>query len=360
MILNKKCIGCGLQLNNNNGKPGYTPKNIDQSEYCMRCFKLRNYGEISEKKLTSLSKEMINHINENADEIILICDILNLDFTLNERLLSEFSKPVNIVINKLDLLPKSLNYDRIAENIIKLLKQRRIKFSSLIVVSLNKKTYLDLIHEFMNGIKGGKIYLLGTSNVGKSSFLSIILENQKILVSQKSGSTKDFMEYSYLDKSIYDSPGIIDPTNYQTYLDLSISKRLLQKKEIKVRTFQFNQNQTYYIEDFAAVAVKSTNELKRSISFYIPNLVNIHRRKSGDENDHLVNMIKRIYSSNIDEDIEYITHKISLLKNEELIINGLGYIQANNDIQFDLTIFKKISFKKRKKIFRGERNARSN
>jgi ribosome biogenesis GTPase A len=357
--LNKKCIGCGLELNNQKDQPGYTPKPIEQSEYCMRCFKLKNYGQISEKKLASLSPEMIQQINQEADEIILISDILNLDFTLNENVLKQFTKPINIVVNKLDLLPKSHNYERIAENIVELLKKRNIKFSSLIVVSLSKNTYFDLIEEFISQIEGPNIYLLGTSNVGKSSFLSRLLKNKNILVSQKSGSTKELMEYSYNNKVIFDTPGIIDPTNYQTYLNLTISKRLLQQKEIKVRTFQYYEDQSYYIEDFAAIKTINNQNENKSISFYIPNQINIHRRKAGDEIEHLTDMIQRIYTKNIDEDVEYITHKISLSKNEELIINGLGYIQANDDIQFDLTIFKKISFKKRKKIFRGEGNARN-
>ena len=42
----KKCFGCGVILQNENIlNIGYTP-NLENN-YCMRCFKVKNYGEVT-------------------------------------------------------------------------------------------------------------------------------------------------------------------------------------------------------------------------------------------------------------------------------------------------------------------------
>ena len=49
-IMIKRCIGCGTKLQQtNSNEPGYTPKT--DAKYCMRCFKMNNYGVIKPEKV---------------------------------------------------------------------------------------------------------------------------------------------------------------------------------------------------------------------------------------------------------------------------------------------------------------------
>ena len=45
--MNKICFGCGAKLQSvDKEKIGYIPENkIDNSSYCMRCFRMIHYGE---------------------------------------------------------------------------------------------------------------------------------------------------------------------------------------------------------------------------------------------------------------------------------------------------------------------------
>ena len=55
----KRCIGCGTKLQQtNSNEPGYTPKT--DAKYCMRCFKMNNYGVIKPEKVNKNNQDVIN------------------------------------------------------------------------------------------------------------------------------------------------------------------------------------------------------------------------------------------------------------------------------------------------------------
>ena len=55
----KRCIGCGTKLQQtNSNEPGYTPKT--DAKYCMRCFKMTNYGQIKPEKVNKNNQDVIN------------------------------------------------------------------------------------------------------------------------------------------------------------------------------------------------------------------------------------------------------------------------------------------------------------
>ena len=64
--MNKRCIGCGKILQDQDkSSEGYTP-NL-KNEYCMRCFRLKNYGE---KKICNIT-DMISYLSsKNGYKII--------------------------------------------------------------------------------------------------------------------------------------------------------------------------------------------------------------------------------------------------------------------------------------------------
>ena len=59
----KKCMGCGVIMQDQDKEGlGYTP-NL-KNEYCMRCFRLKNYGEIKLNEEVIESK-IINKVNKS-------------------------------------------------------------------------------------------------------------------------------------------------------------------------------------------------------------------------------------------------------------------------------------------------------
>ena len=110
MKKNKKCLGCGVVLQNDNIlKIGYTP-NLD-NDYCMRCFKVKNYGEI--ETITGNREEYINilkNVSKTKDLVLYIVDILNIRENLDD--IKEYlNNDIILVLNKRDVLPKSIKYE---------------------------------------------------------------------------------------------------------------------------------------------------------------------------------------------------------------------------------------------------------
>ena len=116
--MSKTCIGCGIILQNNDkNELGYTP-NLEK-DYCMRCFKLKHYGENINKKVTFDNKELIKNINDFHCFTLFLTDFINI----SEEVLNVYKKIKTnkcLVITKKGLLPKNpreaLNGDGWAED----------------------------------------------------------------------------------------------------------------------------------------------------------------------------------------------------------------------------------------------------
>ena len=77
-----KCKGCGVNIQNiDENKIGYS-SSID-SDYCLRCFKIKNYNDY--KLIDKDNKELLNIINNIEDDnlVVLVLDILNIGNILN-------------------------------------------------------------------------------------------------------------------------------------------------------------------------------------------------------------------------------------------------------------------------------------
>ena len=83
--MNKICYGCGIKLQSNcKDNPGYIPENkINNSEYCMRCFRMMHYGEVKQTNTPKEAKEIINKINKDNRFVIFLVDFLNILEYLN-------------------------------------------------------------------------------------------------------------------------------------------------------------------------------------------------------------------------------------------------------------------------------------
>ena len=67
--MNKICYGCGVKLQTTDKeKLGYIPLSKENdAKYCMRCFRMMNYGE---NKVTNTPKDVKEIIKANSNDII--------------------------------------------------------------------------------------------------------------------------------------------------------------------------------------------------------------------------------------------------------------------------------------------------
>ncbi len=114
-----------------------------------------------------------------------------------------------------------------------------------------KRELENIIIESKNGqiIKNGiKIAIIGRPNVGKSSLLNTLLEEEKAIVTDISGTTRDIVEGSINYKSILltfiDTAGIRETDDIVEKIGVEKSKKVMQEADITVLVLNNNESLT--------------------------------------------------------------------------------------------------------------------
>ena len=329
----KTCLGCGVRLQDENIlNLGFTA-NLD-NDLCMRCFRLKNYGEYE-----SVSNSLVHYdsilsfVNRTHDLVLYVVDILNI----NEDLLHirEFIKnDIILVLNKRDLLPLSVR----DEKIIDYIKNLNLGFIDVVIISSEKNYNMDTLYKKITKYRKSKnVYVVGFTNAGKSSLISRIINNygdkeNNLTISPLPSTTLNKIDI-VIDNNltIIDTPGIIDNTNIINFVDKKMYKRLNPKKEIKPRTYQLMKNQSIIIDNL--VRIDYIEGSRNSFTFYIPNDIKIKR--IAHQKDTLKDLSLRKYEVGYSED---------------LVINGLGFIKIVSHCRIQLYINKDVKTFTRKKL----------
>ena len=310
MKKNKKCLGCGIKLQNDNIlTAGYTP-NIE-NDYCMRCFKVKNYG-IVENVVTDKEDylKILKSVSKTKDLVLYVVDILNIPSDLN--LIHEYlNNNIILVLNKRDILPKSVK----DEKIINYLKERT-NFQDYFIISTFNNYQLDELYKKILKMKtSNDVYLVGETNAGKSSVINKIISNYSngepvLTTSNMPETTLNKIKIEVNNKlNLIDTPGIVDKQNIIQHLDKKYYKILNAKKEIKPKTYQLSKNSSLLIGDFLRIDYLEGE--KNSFTFYIPNGIIVRR----------CNIRK-----NKLKDFAY--QEYQLKYHEDLVIYGLGFIKT--------------------------------
>jgi ribosome biogenesis GTPase A len=193
---------------------------------------------------------------------------------------------VVILINKIDLLPKTMKLNRIEERVRELGKGLGLNVKNVISISSLKDFQLDKV---MDGIiylkKHGDVCLVGLANTGKSSFLNAIINKyagQKkdlITTSYIQGTTCDVIKIP-LDESAYliDTPGLISDKRYATYLSDASMKMITPKKYLKPNVFQLQAGQSVFAGGLFRIDLEEGENM--SVTTFFANGLYIHRTKT--------------------------------------------------------------------------------
>lgn len=311
--MNKVCIGCGSRLQSINiNREGYiNEKVINASEYCERCYKIKNYGEFSVLKDNIDFDNLINKINtEEKATVVFLIDLLNVNMESIEYI-NKFKGNVFILLTKKDLLPKSVK----EKKLIQYFKENFYDTENIMVISSVKKTNIDLFIETIRNKKINKIYVSGLTNSGKSTFINSLLESigkvPTVTTSSLPNTTANFITIEFDENlTVVDTPGFVLKNSIYNYLNYKDVKRITPIKEIKVKTYQIKPGETVIIEKLFRIDYLS--EHKNSFSFYMNNNLNYKRMKARNT-DELKAIHKKVLHLNKDEDV---------------VINGLGFIKV--------------------------------
>lgn len=342
------CIGCGAKIQTEDAdKPGYVQKSTlnkyledDSKELlCKRCFRLRNYNEITDVNIDDDEfLKLLDSISSKKGLIVNVVDIFDFEGSVIPGL-QRFVGDKNILVvgNKVDLLPRSVNQNRLLNWLQHKSKENGIKSVDQIMVSAQTGTNIDKLMQMMDKYRDGQdVYVVGTTNTGKSTLINkIISENSDvknlITTSRFPGTTLDRIDIPLDDGHfLIDTPGIIHKYQLAHYLNEKELKAITPKKPLRPATFQLRDGQTIFV---AGLARFDFLDQKTNVVFYVNQGLVLHRTKTVNADEfyqkHLGELLNPPYD--VTEFPKLKKEEFSSHKKSDIVIYGLGWatIPAN-------------------------------
>ncbi|KNH25000.1 MAG: ribosome biogenesis GTPase YqeH [Priestia megaterium] len=339
-----QCVGCGVEIQTERpDELGYAPKSALEKEaiICQRCFRLKHYNEVQDVSLTDDDfLKILNGIGQTDGLVVKVVDIFDFNgswlpglhrFVGNNKVL--------LVGNKADLLPKSIKKNKLIHWMKREAKELGLQSVDVFLMSAQKGQGIREIAEAIEHYREGKdVYVVGCTNVGKSTFINAIIkevtgEKDIITTSQYPGTTLDMIDIP-LDNgaSLYDTPGIINHHQMAHYVDKRDLKLISPKKEIKPKVYQLNEGQTLYFGGLARLDYVQGG--RKSLTCYVSNDLHIHRTKL-EKADELYEkqageLLQPPRPEQMDEFPELVAHEFTI-KNEktDIVFSGLGWVTVN-------------------------------
>ncbi|WAA11529.1 ribosome biogenesis GTPase YqeH [Fervidibacillus halotolerans] len=335
-----RCIGCGVKLQTEHpDEIGYTPKSSigKESVLCQRCFRLKHYNEVRDVQLSDDDfLNILRQIGESDGLVVKIVDIFDFHGSWLPGIHRWVRGDVLLLGNKMDLLPKSVNENKLIHWIRSQAKEFGLKPIDVALVSSAKGYNIQkVIHLIDHYRKGKDVYVIGATNVGKSTFINRIIkevsgEEQVITTSYFPGTTLDMIEIPLDDgKAIYDTPGIINHHQMAHFVSKADLKIITPKKEIKPKVFQLNERQTLFFGGLARLDFIKGD--RHSFVCYLSNELPIHRTKMEKADDlydkHRGEFLSPPSKEYIDDVPPFDRHEFSIEEGKtDIVFSGLGWV----------------------------------
>lgn len=338
-----KCIGCGALLQSTDqNKPGYVSENILygtslERVVCKRCHQIKNYNLISKNEMsTEQYYKILKKISSKDALFVYVVDVFNLSSTLNKEVIELIKeKDILLVVNKIDLLPKSLKEGKLSLWIRHQAKLLGLKVKDIILISVQKKHHIDELVNMIDRYRYKRnVYVIGSTNVGKSSLINQMLRSEGMLdydlitTSIIPATTLSLIEIPFFEKGIlYDTPGLVNDDNLLSLVDAKDFKIIMPKTEIKPKVYQLSDKQSLLISGFACFNYLEGGN--NNFVLYFSNTLPIQRSKYERAVEIFPSKVKDMFDINTKE-LEYETLEFEVNKPSDVVISGLGFIAIKN------------------------------
>ncbi|MCD8503130.1 MAG: ribosome biogenesis GTPase YqeH [Bacillaceae bacterium] len=336
------CSGCGVKIQTVNKEGlGFAPKSALEKDViiCQRCFRLKHYNEVQDVSLTD--DDFLKILNELGRKEALIVKIVDI-FDFNGSWLPGMHRfignnKVLLVGNKVDLLPKGLNKNRLINWMKFNSKELGLKPEDVFLISAEKGEGILELAEAIDAYREKKdVYIVGCTNVGKSTFINQIIkqfggdEEQFITTSHFPGTTLDMIDIPLDDgKLLYDTPGIINHHQMAHFVTKKELKIITPKKPIKPKVFQVNEGQSLFFGGLARFDYLSGG--RNSLICYVSNEINIHRTKESKANDLYANHLGQLLQPPGEDSKEkfppLVRYEFTIKEEKvDVVFHGLGWV----------------------------------
>lgn len=340
---NKCCPGCGAVFQREDENlPGYLVpgKEPDGKVLCKRCFQLKHYGVF--KKALISDPEIIKKLTARAKQasaIFLVVDVTRPEISMHDLdWAGRFHKPVFILANKVDLLTPWLTRKEVMNRLVDLIGVRREQV--LLLSGQNSHDMRELRNRIADTFEEDEsVIFAGSANVGKSTILSAVLENDKPTVSRLPGTTVGITEYKMTDGPfLVDAPGLKGEDPFVARLCPDCLANLSPKKTFKSSLEVVRTGQTVMFGGLAQITVEDAGR-RGWVRFgiFAPDNVVVHQSRADRIDallkDHSGEMLvppckkcaKRLLGD------KWTEQTFALYPEEDLVIPGIGWIALYRD-----------------------------
>lgn len=196
-----RCYGCGAHLQtSDSAAPGYVPWDIFETKkkhhqlktvLCGRCRSL-THGEMipavgghggygGGKRFVSAEqlRAQLSHLCNEKALIIKLVDIVDFNGSFLARIRDLVgANPIILVATKIDLLPRGTDLNAVGDWIVEFISRKRLNVISVHMTSAKSLLGIAGIVSYLKQHRQGRnVYILGSANVGKSAFVSAILQH---------------------------------------------------------------------------------------------------------------------------------------------------------------------------------------
>ncbi|WP_141336044.1 ribosome biogenesis GTPase YqeH [Paenibacillus sp. tmac-D7] len=349
-----RCAGCGVTLQTaDSERLGYVPAQALTRTpiICQRCFRIKNYNESSSITLNQDDfLRLLSHVGSTESLVVNIVDLFDFEGSMISGLPRFVGKnPIVLVVNKIDLLPKVTNYNRILNWVQRQVKEAGLRVVEVVLCSAKKNMGFERVIEALDEHREGRdIYVVGATNVGKSTLINRLIRDYsdldaELTVSQYPGTTLDLVRIPMDDgSSIIDTPGIVYKHRLTELVNKKDLMKLMPDKPVKPLVFQLNEKQTVFFGSL--VRFDFVQGERQSFTFYTSNGLKAHRTKL-ERADELYAEHKGVLLSpptleELEELPPLVKHTIRIPKGKpsDVSISGLGWVKANSEAGADLVI----------------------
>ncbi|MCU6709549.1 ribosome biogenesis GTPase YqeH [Paenibacillus sp. J5C_2022] len=349
------CGGCGVRLQTESPElPGYVPQSALEREpiICQRCFRIKHYNEAASVAVDQDDfLRLLGAIGGTNSLVVHIVDLYDFEGSLISGL-SRFvgNNPVLLVVNKIDLLPKSLNTNRVRNWVQQQAKALGLRTVDVVLCSAKRNLGFERVIEALEyHRKGRDVYVVGATNVGKSTLINRLISDysdmeQELTTSRYPGTTLDAIRIPLDDgKAIIDTPGIVYTSRLTEVVPRSFLGALLPDKPIKPLVYQLNDGQTLFIGSI--VRFDFVKGERQSFTLYLSNALNIHRTKleRADElyEEHKGELLGAPSEEELASVPEWTRHSLQVAKGskQDVFVSGLGWISVNSTQGAQLDVY---------------------
>ncbi len=340
-----RCGGCGVRIQTEHpDRIGYAPEAALSREtvLCKRCFRIRHYGDIGEIRVSpDVFMKKLDEIAQTDSLVVQIVDLFDFAGSWIPGIHRHIgNNPLLLVANKLDLFPKSTNWDRLKHWVRESAKELGIRPVDVILCSASKGLGMGQVVEAINEWRHERdVMVIGTTNAGKSTFINRLLAEEGaaedlVTTSPYPGTTLDLVRIPLDDgKAIYDTPGIVRKDRISEWLPPKDLKSVVPMTELRPRVYQLNGRQTLFFGGL--VRFDFVRGSRQPFVCYMSNRLYIHRTKSEQaeaiHEKHLGELL--VPPSDPASLPRWKKHSIRLRGGEkrDVVISGLGWIAAGRE-----------------------------